>query len=61
MTTIDGLASARPSLVFTFRCSSAKSRDRTPLRDQRRNWDHTPVQGPNCGGRQRYWHPVWAM
>ncbi len=61
MTTIDGSAAARPSLVLALRCSSAKRADHTPLRDQRRDWDHTAAHGPNWRGRQRHWQPAWAM
>lgn len=32
-----------------------------PLRDQRRNCDHTRVHGSNDAGRYRHWQPVWEL
>jgi hypothetical protein len=51
MTTIDGVASARPSASRAAACSTVSARVQVPLRDQRRNCDHTRVQGPNDSGR----------
>ena len=51
MTTIDGVASARPSPSQAAACSAVSARVQVPLRDQRRDCDHTRVQGPNDSGR----------
>ena len=59
MTTIDGVASVRPSASRAAACSTVSARAQVPLRDQRRNCDHTRVQGPNDSGRYRHWQPVW--
>jgi hypothetical protein len=61
MTTIDGVAPARPPASRTAWCSTVNAPAQVPLRDQRRNWDHTRVQGPNDSGRNRHWHPVCEM
>jgi hypothetical protein len=51
MTSIDGVASARASAWRAAACSTVSARAQVPLRDQRRNCDHTRVQGPNDSGR----------
>jgi hypothetical protein len=51
MTTIDGVASGRPSASRAAKCNTVRARAQVPLRDQRRNCDHTRVQGPNDSGR----------
>jgi len=51
MTTIDGVASARPSTSRVAACSTVNARAQVPLRDHRRNCDHTRVHGPNDSGR----------
>jgi hypothetical protein len=61
MTTIDGVASVRPTVPRAAAWSTASARAHVPLRDHRRNCDHTRVQGPKVSGRNRHWHPVWAM
>ena len=54
MTTIDGVASMRPSASRAAACSTVSARAQVPLRDQRRNCDHTLVQDPNDSGRNRH-------
>jgi hypothetical protein len=61
MTTIEGVAAVRPSASRAALCSTVSARAQVPLRDQRRNCDHTRVQGPNDSGRNRHWQPVWEM
>jgi hypothetical protein len=51
MTSIDGVASARPSASRAATCNSVSARAQVPLPDQRRNCDHTRVQRPNDSGR----------
>ena len=58
ITTIEGRGSFRPRAVRDDACSSERARAQVPLRDLRRNWDQTRVQGPNSSGRNRHWHPV---
>ena len=50
MTTIDGCAS-RSATRRTCSCNTATRVAQVPLRDQRRNCDHTRVHGPNDSGR----------
>ena len=52
-------AASRPSASRAASCSTVRARAQVPLRDQRRNCDHTRVQGPNDSGRNRHWQPVW--
>ena len=52
MTTIDGVASARPSTSRTAACNAVKAAPQVPLRDQRRNCDHTRVLGPERLGEK---------
>ena len=54
MTTIDGVESARPSASRAAACRTVSARAQVPLRDQRRNCDHTRVHGPNDSGRYRH-------
>ncbi len=61
MTSIDGDTSARPSTSRAAACSTVSARAKVPLRDHRRNCDHTRVQRPNDSGRYRHWQPVCAM
>ena len=62
MTTIEGVAAVRPSASRAALCSTVSARAQVPLRDQRRNCDHTQgVQGPKDSGRNRHWQPVWEM
>jgi hypothetical protein len=58
MTTIDGVGSTRASASRAASCSAVSARAQVPLRDQRRNCDHTRVHGPNDSGRYRHWQPV---
>jgi hypothetical protein len=51
MTTIDGVSSARPPASRAAACNTVRARDQVPFRDQRRDWDHTRVHGPNDFGR----------
>jgi hypothetical protein len=51
MTTIDGVASARPPASRAAACTTVSVRVQVRLRDQRRNCEHTCVQGPNDSGR----------
>ena len=51
MTTIDGVASTRPPASRAAAYNTVNARVQVPLRDQRRNCDHTRVQGPNDSGR----------
>ena len=50
MTTIDGVASARPPASRAAAYNTVNARVQVPLRDQRRNCDHTRVHGPNDSG-----------
>jgi hypothetical protein len=61
MTTIEGVAAARPSATRAARCSTISARAQVPLRDQRRTCEHTRVQGPKDSGTNRHRQPVWAM
>jgi hypothetical protein len=61
MTTIEGVAAARPSATRAARCSTVSARAQVPLRDHRRNCDHTRVRGLKDSGRNRHWQPVWEM
>ena len=61
MATIEGVSSAHPSASRAAACSTVRAYVQVPLRDQRRNCDHTRVHGPNDSGRFRHWYPVWAM
>jgi hypothetical protein len=56
-----GRLPARPSASRAAVCNTVNARAQLPLRVQRRNCDHTRVQGPNDSGRNRPWQPVWAM
>lgn len=46
MTTIDGTGSPRRAAVLATACKAVSARAHVPLADQRRNCDHTRVQGP---------------
>ena len=61
MTTIEGRGSFRPCVVRDEACTATRTRVHVPFLDHRRNWDQTLVQGPNCSGRKRHWHPVCEM
>jgi hypothetical protein len=51
MTTIEGVSSVRPSASRAAVKNTVDARAQVPLRVQRRNCDHTRVQGPNDSGR----------
>jgi hypothetical protein len=60
ITTIDGRFSLRPSEMRACSCNAASTRPRVPLRDQRRNCDHTLVHFPNSAGKNRHSQPACA-